>query len=138
LDFATTITGLYYLIICADGNISEKELTLGKKMIKAEGFDDSKFQSMLELFREKDSKSLYQDCLKGLKKLDKEKQIRCIAWMCVIANSDGFMDKDEWVIIYKIYSTELQLSLDDIMKTQRELNKILHGKDFLAFGVKMS
>jgi hypothetical protein len=56
--------------------------------------------------------------------------------MCVIANSDGFMDKEEWVLIYKIYNTELNLSLDDIMKTQRELNKILHGKDFLSFGVR--
>jgi len=137
LDFTATITGLYYLVICADGEISEKELVLGKKMIKAEGFDDSKFQSTLESFKIKDSTSLYNECLIGLKKLDKQKQIRCIAWMCVIANSDGFMDKEEWVLIYKIYSTELNLNLDDIMKTQRELNKILHGKDFLSFGVKM-
>jgi hypothetical protein len=56
--------------------------------------------------------------------------------MCVIANSDGFMDKREWELIYKIYHTELALSLNEIMKAQRELNKILHGKDFLSFGIK--
>lgn len=137
LDFTSTITGLYYLVICADGKISEKELALGKKMIKAEGFDENKFQLTLESFKLKERTGLYSDCLAGLKGLDKERQIRCISWMCVIANSDGFMDKEEWVLIYKIYNTELNLTLDDIMKTQRELNKILHGKEFLSFGVKM-
>jgi hypothetical protein len=46
------------------------------------------------------------------------------------------MDKREWELIYKIYHTELALSLNEIMKAQRELNKILHGKDFLSFGIK--
>ena len=124
-------------MICADGKISEKELVLGKKMIKAEGFDENRFHVMLEGCKAKEQTLLYNDCLAGLKKLDQQKQIRCISWMCVIANSDGFMDKEEWVLIYKIYNTELNLSLDDIMKTQRELNKILHGKEFLSFGVKM-
>jgi uncharacterized tellurite resistance protein B-like protein len=137
LDFTSTITGLYYLVICADGKISEKELTLGKKMIRAEGFDESKFQLALESFKLKERTGLYTDCLAGLKRMEKERQIRCISWMCVIANSDGFMDKEEWVLIYKIYNTELNLNLDDIMKTQRELNKILHGREFLSFGVKM-
>jgi uncharacterized tellurite resistance protein B-like protein len=137
LDFTSTIAGLYYLVICADGKISEKELVLGKKMMRAEGFDESKFEAMLRNYKEKDKNEIYKESLAGLNKLDKQKQIRCIAWMCVIANSDGFMDKEEWILIYKIYNTELGLSLDDIMKTQRELNKILHGKDFLSFGVKM-
>ncbi len=137
MDFTSTIAGLYYLVICADGKISEKELVLGKKMMKAEGFDESKFEALLRNYKEKDKNEIYKESLAGLNKQDKQKQIRCIAWMCVIANSDGFMDKEEWILIYKIYNTELGLSLDDIMKTQRELNKILHGKDFLSFGVKM-
>ncbi len=137
MDYRSTITGLYYLLICADGKVNEKELLLGKKMIVAEGFDEKKFEAAIEGFKAKDNRtSLYDDCLVGLKKLDKPKQIRCISWMCVIANSDGFMDKEEWALIYKIYHTELGLSLDEIMKTQKELNKILHGKEFLSFGVK--
>jgi len=118
MDYRETITGLYYLLICADGKVNEKELLLGKKMIAAEGFDANKFEN-------------------ALKKLDKLKQIRSISWLCVIANSDGFMDKEEWMLIYKIYDNELGLLLDDILKTQKELNKILHGKAFLAYGVKM-
>jgi uncharacterized tellurite resistance protein B-like protein len=137
MDYRETITGLYYLLICADGTVNEKELLLGKKMILAEGFDEQKFEASVNSFKTKDKNQLYNDCVGGLKKLDKQKQIRSISWMCVIANSDGFMDKEEWVLIYKLYNTELNLSLDDVMKTQKELNKILHGKEFLSFGVKM-
>ena len=137
MDYRETITGLYYLLICADGTVNEKELLLGKKMIVAEGFDEQKFEASVTSFKTKDKTLLYNDCLDGLKKLDKQKQIRSISWMCVIANSDGFMDKEEWVLIYKLYNTELNLSLEDVMKTQKELNKILHGKEFLSFGVKM-
>jgi uncharacterized tellurite resistance protein B-like protein len=137
MDYNSTLAGLYYLLICADGKVNEKELLLGKKMIKAEGFDEGKFESTLDSFKTFDHQALYKNCLTGLRKLDEQKKIRSISWMCVIANSDGFMDKEEWVLIYKLYNTELKLSLDEIMKTQRELNKILHGKEFLSFGVKM-
>ena len=47
--------------------------------------------------------------------------IRCIAWLCVLANADGFMDRAEWQFIYKIYHRELQLPLDVIMGVQKEL-----------------
>ncbi len=133
MDYRETITGLYYLLICADGKVNEKELLLGKKMIAAEGFDESKFEATLSIFKTKDKDVLYKECLAGLKKLDKQKQIRSISWLCVIANSDGFMDKEEWMLIYKIYDTELGLSLDDILKTQKDLNRILHGKAFPGF-----
>ncbi|MFM8851118.1 MAG: TerB family tellurite resistance protein [Cytophagales bacterium] len=136
LDYFSTITGLYSLVIGTDGNITEKELTLGRKMVKAEGFDEAKFDSMLSEFKAFDKAKLLKGCIAGLKNLVPAKQLRCISWMCVIANSDGFMDKREWELIYTIYHKELNLSLDDIMKTQRELNKILHGKEFLSFGIK--
>jgi uncharacterized tellurite resistance protein B-like protein len=137
MDYRETITGLYYLLICADGAVNEKELLLGKKMIAAEGFDEQKFETAVTSFKTRDKATLYAECVSGLKKLDKQKQIRSIAWLCVIANSDGFMDKEEWMLIYKIYDNELGLSLDEILKTQKELNKILYGKEFLSFGVKM-
>ena len=135
MDYRETITGLYYLLICADGSVNEKELLLGKKMIVAEGFDEQKFEETVVGFKSIEKAILYQECMAGLRKLDKQKQVRSISWLCVIANSDGFMDKEEWGLIYKIYNQELGLSLDEIMKTQKDLNKILHGKEFLSFGV---
>ena len=106
-------------------------------MVLAEGFEEAKFITAINQFKIQDKVRLYQECIAGLKKLDKANQIRSVAWMCVIANADGFMDKEEWVLIYKIYHDELGLSLDEIMKTQKALNKILHGKEFWSFGVKV-
>jgi uncharacterized tellurite resistance protein B-like protein len=138
MNFKSIMTTLYYLLIYADGKVNEREISLGKKMMTAEGFDEKGLETGMELLKAKDKSALLTDCIIGLKKLDVKAQVRCIAWLCVLANSDGFMDKEEWVLIYKIYHTELKLSLDDIMKTQKELNMILHGRSFSTLGVKVS
>jgi len=137
MNFKSIISSLYYLLIYADGKINDREVTLGKLMIKEEGFDDAEFDKLMETLKGKDRTKLLADCVNALKKLIIKQQIRAIAWMCVIANADGFMDKQEWMLIYKIYNTELKLSLDEILKEQKELNKIIHGKSFLSFGVKV-
>jgi uncharacterized tellurite resistance protein B-like protein len=137
MNLKTLLSTLYFLLIYADGKVGEKEIVLGKKMLAAEGFDDKGFDALLETLKSKDKNNLLTDCLAALRKMDVAQQTRCIAWLCVIANSDGFMDKEEWVLIYKIYHSELKLSLDEVMKTQRELNKLIHGRPFQTLGVKM-
>jgi hypothetical protein len=52
--------------------------------------------------------------------------------MCVLANSDGFMDKSEWQFIYKIYHKELHLALDDIMHVQKELSLMTRDNLFAS------
>ncbi len=138
MNFKSIMTSLYYLLIYADGKVNDREISLGKKMMTAEGFEERGFETTLESLKAKDKSTLLTECIIGLRKLESKAQIRCIAWLCVIANSDGFMDKEEWVLIYKIYHTELKLSLDEIMKTQKELNMIVHGRSFSTLGVKVS
>jgi len=138
MDYNTTLTSLFFLLIYADGDLSEKEIERGKQMMEAEGIDENKFNSQLESLKAKNKDSIYKECIVSLKKLSKDNQIRCIAWLCVVANADGFMDRKEWMLIYKIYNTELNLVLDDVMKVQKLLNKLIHGKAFHSLGVKMS
>jgi uncharacterized tellurite resistance protein B-like protein len=139
MNYKSTLVNLYYLLMLADGKINERELALGKKMIQAENIDEAEFDMQLQnLQAVTDHSGTLKQVLVDLKKLEQKWQIRSIAWMCVIANSDGFMAKDEWVLIYKIYHTELKLSLDEIMKTQKELNQILHGRAFTSLGVRMT
>lgn len=137
MDYKTTVSSLFFLLVHADGEVNEKELLRGKQMLKAEGIDESKFNSLTESLKLRDKNDIYTDCVKALKKLDAKTQIRCIAWLCVVANADGFMDKKEWMLIYKIYQSELSLQLDEIMKVQKDLNRIIHGKEFHSLGVKM-
>lgn len=139
MNYKSTLINLYYLLILADGNVNERELALGKKMIVAEKIDEALFDAQLKQLQSiTDHSGTLKQVITELKKLDLKSQIRSIAWMCVIANSDGFMAKDEWILIYKIYHTELKLSLDEIMKTQKELNQILHGRSFSTLGVRVA
>lgn len=137
MDYKTTVSSLFFLLALADGEIGEKELLRGRQMMKAEGIDEAKFNALMEKLKTQEHNTIYNDCLKALKKLDVKSQIRSVAWMCVVANADGFMDKNEWTLIYKIYQNELNLQLDEIMKVQKDLNRIIHGREYHSMGVKM-
>jgi uncharacterized tellurite resistance protein B-like protein len=138
MDYKSTLTSLYHLLILADDNVNEKELAFGKQMLKVEDIDESVFKTQMEVLKTKASSAIYAECVSGLKKLDKKKQIRCMGWLSAIANADGFMDKEEWELIYKIYHTELGLPLDEIMKMQKDLNLLIHGKSFQSIGIRVN
>ena len=122
MNFKAALIQLYFMLIHTDGKVNQGEIALGKKMIAAEGISESEFDHKLESLRGMDLNVVYKECITNLRGLKKEQQIRCIAWLCVLANADGFMDKAEWQFIYKAYHKELQLPLDEIMEVQRKLN----------------
>jgi uncharacterized tellurite resistance protein B-like protein len=121
MNFKEVLTRLYFILICSDGNVNEKEVSYGRKMVEAEGIDEKYFFSQIKILEVNNQQELLPEAIAGIKKLSRQDQIRCIAWLCVIANSDGFMDKAEWQMIYKIYHKELSLPLDEIMKVQKTL-----------------
>ena len=122
--YKSILTQLYYILISADGQVNDHERTSGKWLAKNEGIDAEEFGVQLQLLKSKDSGLMLIDCIKALKKLDRKHQIRVVAWLCVVANGDGFMDKSEWQLIYKIYHKELNLPLDEIFKVQKEINRL--------------
>jgi uncharacterized tellurite resistance protein B-like protein len=123
MNYKTILTQLYFVLIYADGHVNEHEWSSGKNLVAAEGLEEEEFRVQLELLKTKSRPALLEDCIKSLKKLDRNQQIRLIAWLCVIANGDGFMDRSEWQLIYKIYHKELHLPLEEIFKVQKELNR---------------
>ena len=125
MNYSTLITRLYFLLIYADGNVNERELTSARHMIRSEGIDESQFRQDLENCKSKNHDQLLDDCIGGLKRLELVQQIRIVAWLCVLANADGFMDRSEWQLIYRIYHKELGLPLNEIFSVQKELNKIV-------------
>lgn len=124
MNYKAILTQLYHLLIHADGQANDHERTSGSWLAKAEGIDAEDFRVQLELLKSKDSTTLLTDTIKALKRLDKNQQIRIIAWLCIVANGDGFMDKAEWQLIYKIYHKELNLPLEEIFKVQKEINRL--------------
>lgn len=126
MNYMSVFAKLYFLMVNIDSKINDKELSLGRQMIASEGFSEAGFYNQLEKLKGMASDALYKDCLAEIKKLSRDLQIRCVAWMCVIANSDGFMDRSEWQFIYKLYHKELNLQLDEIMKIQNQLIRLTH------------
>lgn len=124
MTYKAILTQLYYVLIYADGHVNDHERASGKWLAKSEGIEIDDFVVQLEFLKSKDAAVLLNDCIKALKKLSRNDQIRIIAWLCVIANGDGFMDKTEWQTIYRIYHKELNLPLDEIFKVQKEINRL--------------
>lgn len=124
MDYISIITKLYFILIYADGHVNEQEIAFGKQLRKTEAIEDEEFRVQLEFLKSKQPAALLNECIQGLKKLGRSQQIRCIAWLCLVANGDGFMDKTEWQIIYRIYHKELGLPLEAIFKVQKELSRL--------------
>ena len=123
MNYKTILIQLYFILINADGHVNDHEQSTGKHLVKYEGLEEEEFRMQLESLKSKNHPLLLEDCIKSLKKLDRNQQIRMIAWLCVVANGDGFMDRSEWQLIYKIYHKELHLPLEEIFKVQKELNR---------------
>ncbi len=119
--FFSGLVTLYHLLINADGYVDEKELKMGQVMKKHEKIDDWEFNSYLKKVAEQSHERIIESCIASLKKCDYADQVKAIAWMSLIANSDGFMAPEEWKLIYKIYNNELHLRLSDILDTQKQL-----------------
>jgi uncharacterized tellurite resistance protein B-like protein len=128
MNYNTLITRLYFLLVYADGVVNDKEIAMSKQMIKVEGLNEDEFEVQVKLLNSKDKDVLFSESMVGLKYLDPKQQVRIIAWLCVIANADGFMDRSEWQLIYQVYHKELNLRLHDIFAVQKELNKAIWEK----------
>jgi uncharacterized tellurite resistance protein B-like protein len=137
-DFPSAICHLYFLVVNADGQVDEKEERLGKIMAEAEGINQVFFDKSFEELQTQSKEFVFRNCLKFLRKLSEERQIKALAWICVLANADGFMDKSEWALIYSIYHNELNLSLPKIMEEQRKINGLIFGKTGAMFGIKVN
>lgn len=119
----SVLAKLYYVLIHADTRTNEREMAIGRQMVRQEGFSEAGFNKEIAALADRTPEAIYKEIVEGMKRLDKALQTRCIAWMCIIANADGFMDKKEWQLIYKLYHKDLALPLDQIMKVQNELMK---------------
>lgn len=125
MNYSTILTNLYYLLIYADGSVNEKEVACIKQMIKIEGLSERDFQAQMLVLPSKDQSLLFAETVAGLKRLSKAQQVRVVAWMCVVANADGFMERSEWQFIYRVYHKELALPLNEIFAVQKELNRLI-------------
>lgn len=118
-------TKLYFLLTQADGEVHSKEIEMGEKMMWHEAINQDQFSEDIRVLYTQNHESIFQECVTELLKFNKNDQVNVMAWMCLIANADGFMDKDEWQLIYRIYHKHLDLELNEIMQRQKELYRFI-------------
>jgi len=118
-------TKLYFLLTQADGEVHSKEIEMGEKMMWHEAINQDQFSEDIRILSTQNHESIFQECVTELLKFNKNDQVNVMAWMCLIANADGFMDKDEWQLIYRIYHKHLDLELNEIMQRQKELYRFI-------------
>lgn len=114
---------LYQLLALADGNLSESERTMGEQMAHLESLDVEWFHSQVKSLAAVPANVLLTESVAGLKELPRPKQVNALAWMCVIANADGFMDSREWALIYSLYHKQLGLELGMVQQAERHLKR---------------
>ena len=120
-NFNEAMVSLYHLISLADGEISQRELEMCTLMRKTEEINDGSFNEIIKRFDRKTHSEIYKTCVGLLRTCPVSEQIACLAWMRYIANCDGFMAREEWSLIFKIYKKELNLNLNDIMNYELPL-----------------
>jgi hypothetical protein len=125
MDYQTVLSKLYHLVVQADNDISESEIEVGKKIFKIEGLEQRVLDQELHSNPILDKKIGLVECIEALKTMERAVQIRCIAWMCVVADIDWDIDEDEWAMIYDLYATSLNLPLSEIVYVQAALTKSL-------------
>lgn len=126
MNYQTVLSKLYHLVVQADGGISESEMAVGKKIFQIEGLEQQVLTEELQGSVVADKKLAMLDCIEVLKGMDRSIQIRCIAWMCVVADIDWEIDEDEWAMIYGLYASSLNLPLNEIVLVQSELTNKLN------------
>lgn len=132
MTYKTILFNYYYLLISTDGHLNEKEIAMWDVINSTEELKmklpDNQFTQLATL----DRSMLQKETLLALKKLDRHRQVRTLAWLTITANADGFMDRREWQFIYTLYQKELNLNLEEIMQDQKKLSKVIRDKNFFT------
>lgn len=109
---------LCYLLSQADGEMTNDEVKTFELFKSHEGLSDSMYNSIINNLEARNYEEIYAIGLGEIKHCDKSDQVKCLAWMNKVANADGFVDTDEWSLIYKVYNKELGLNIGDILDFQ--------------------
>jgi hypothetical protein len=120
-DFTEGLVSLYHLLINADGRVDNRELAAGAFMCRQEGIPQDLFERRLAEIAALPREHVLRAGIDALKRCSREEQLRCLAWISHLTNADGYMDSEEWKLLYRIYHKSLRLKLQDILDEQSRL-----------------
>ncbi len=120
-NYTESLVSLYHLVSSADGKVSSMEEKLCELMIESEDISKEQYNGVMQGFSNLSEADSYTKTINSLRQCDVDCQTRILAWARRIANADGYMAKEEWALIFKIYKKELDLNLKDIISCELPL-----------------
>ena len=126
-EFEEALTSLYFLMICADRYIDTRELEMGRIMRSLEKIDGKQFFNRIDEYSNQDNRIIYDRCIDALERCERPDQIKCLAWMKMIAFSDGSMASREWDLYQNICLNELHLDLNEVLEAQKKIRTRISG-----------
>jgi uncharacterized tellurite resistance protein B-like protein len=122
-NYQIAMCKIYYLTIYADGDLTDDEYDTGKRILKDEGIviDNLNIESLIN-FQALTRQEQIHDCELSLRELPRHEQVKCIAWMCLLAESDWVLSNPERAI-YEYFTQALNLTLTEISIAQSDMNR---------------
>jgi len=130
LSFQEAFANLFFLMLSADNVADIKELKLGKKIIIFEKLDYTAVMNRVDDLSRMPKDEIFVQAIDLLKSLSKEAQLKCLAYMRLIAVSDGSYDERERQLLETISKSEISISIQDIVEVEGQLRDDISGFDF--------
>jgi len=124
--YVSVICLLYYIVTYSDEKASDVELSLKGRIAEIEKFDEAEFEHQFLTYHQNDRTTVFNRCIAHLKELEPCEQIRILAWMFVVSDSDADFNEKEWNVIQHALNL-LDLPLSEILFAERDLNILLRG-----------
>lgn len=121
--FQKAFANLYYLMLSADRVANLSELVVGNKIIEFEDFDKSSVMKQIDLISAIPRNQAINESIDLLKSISKEDQLKCLAYVKMIAMSDGSFDESESDLLHNIGSNELNILPQEIDAIEKKLKQ---------------
>ena len=125
LPFQKAFSYLYFLMLSADNVADIKELELGKKIIRIEKLNYKEVMTQMDQLTKVPRNEIFREAVQLLKKISKEDQLKCLAYIRLIAKIDGAYDEREQELLHEIGLNEMKVSMQEISDTEKELDKAI-------------
>lgn len=121
--FQKAFAHMYYLMLSADRIADPSELALGNKIIKYEGFEKADVMEQIDQLSSVTRDQAVEDCIILLKSISNDDQLKCLAYVKMIAMSDGSFDESESNLLHDIGTNELNILPQEIDGLEKQLQQ---------------
>ena len=112
---------IFYLVLAADKVVDLNELSLGSKIMKLEKLDKQAIMREVDMLGSMSKREVFTEAVALLKSISKPEATRYIAYLNMIAESDGSLDKSELTLINEFPVSDFGITEQEVFTTQRKL-----------------